>query len=297
MNEIYAVLYRTNAVGEALNRALLKAGMPVTYGDGTSFLAEPPFTVISDLLQLQLNPENRIALSDLLSETYGWSQAQITSLLSTLNESNSTLFGDDPLQTISEPLQQELIEIRQVHAKIKDLLAEQGLQAVIEYIFAEFLPDEMLTETQQLKKQTLLIYTDESDPEVQEFLEQMQLNPYTDAGRIRAEGVHLLTFHAAKGLEFSVVIIAAAEEEVTPILREGTDLEEERRLFYVAMTRAEDELQITYAAERSRFGEVRKMEASRFIYEIPGDLTEQKSQIDSNTEKNKPANSEQLGLF
>lgn len=292
-----AILYRTNAVGEALNRALLKAGMPVTYGDGSSFLAEPPFTVISSLLQLQVNPDNRIALSDLLLEAYGWSQAQVTSLLGSLNEENAVLFGDEKLETIAEPLRQELQELKEIHAAIGEAITTGGLRQGVEYICEEFLSDDTLSESQQLKKQTLLTLTEEQGSDVKGFLEQMRLNPYTDAGRIRTEGVHLLTFHAAKGLEFPVVFIAAAEEEITPILKEGTDLEEERRLFYVAMTRAEEELQITYTRERSRYGEIRRMEPSRFLSEIPAELKEMTADKDSDNANPKGSESEQLGLF
>ncbi len=172
------------------------------------------------------------------------------------------------------------------------------MKETVVMLCSEFLPDDLLTESQLLKKETLLELAGESKQGLEQFLEQIQLNPYTDAGRLQAEGVHLLTFHAAKGLEFPVVFIAAAEEEITPLLREGADMEEERRLFYVAMTRAEDELQITYTKERSRYGEVREMEPSRFISEIPAQFKEQ-SVLEKEEQQadQRISSEEQLGLF
>jgi superfamily I DNA/RNA helicase len=126
----------------------------------------------------------------------------------------------------------------------------------------------------------------------------LQLNPYTDAGRLKSDGIHLLTFHAAKGLEFPVVFIAGAEEGITPLDRDGVDLEEERRLFYAALTRAKDELQITSSKERIRFGEVEVRKPSRFISEI-GDslLTKVESKKSVGTDKSTHSENEQLGFF
>ncbi|MFH5882808.1 UvrD-helicase domain-containing protein [Halalkalibaculum sp. DA3122] len=296
-----AVLFRTNAVGDALFKSFLEAGIPVSYGDGTSFLAEPPFTVISNLLQLHLDPGNSMALSDLLSEAYGWSDAQVTSLLSRVKNRSDSLFGKQLSEKIGAPLQGDLKELRRLLEQVSDEMEMGGkrLKRVVELISSHFLPDELLSETQLLKKETLLELAGQSGGNIEQFLHQMQLNPYTDAGRLKTEGVHLLTFHAAKGLEFPVVFIAAAEEEITPLLREGTDMEEERRLFYVAMTRAEEELQITCSRERSRYGEIRPMEESRFIAEIPEVLKEVTGKTESVPEQQEDnsALSGQLGLF
>jgi superfamily I DNA/RNA helicase len=293
-----AVLYRTNAVGESLFKAFLKAGIPVNFGDGTPFLTEPPFTVIANLLQLKLNPGNKMALSDLLSEAYGWSDAQITSLLNAVCGNEWSLFGDKLVENIADPLQEDLENLKKIYADITEHIESSRLTSAVRLACKEFMPEDLLTGEQLRKKETLLELAEESDQDLEHFLEQMQLNPYTDAGRLKSEGVHLLTFHAAKGLEFPVVLIAAAEEEIAPILREDTDMEEERRLFYVAMTRAEEELQITYTAERSRYGEMRKMEASRFISEIPEHLKEVSGDEEAETEGEKEeTHSEQLGLF
>jgi DNA helicase-2/ATP-dependent DNA helicase PcrA len=94
----------------------------------------------------------------------------------------------------------------------------------------------------------------------------------------RADAVALMTLHAAKGLEFPVVFIPGVDQDLLPLTRKGQGaeaLEEERRLFYVAMTRARDLLILTTARRRFLFGEVREAQASPFIRDIPADLLEE----------------------
>ena len=109
---------------------------------------------------------------------------------------------------------------------------------------------------------------EESEADLPGFLARLSLCARESEGSLRAERVACLTFHAAKGLEFPVVFIAGAEESITPL---PDDLEEECRLFYVAVTRAEDSLIITRARRRSIHGQLTSMEPSRFLADIPPD--------------------------
>lgn len=293
-----AILFRTNSVGEALFKSLLKSGIPVHFGDGTSFFNEPPFTIVGDFIRLVQQPDDRLILSNILKEAYEWNQKQITSLLQSLTKSQKSLFSETIKETISQSLCDDITDLSRIYQKTAALIeSNPQLLDAVTTICDHFIEDEKLSKPQQLKKETLLELSAESEGEISRFLEQLQLNPYTDVGRLKKQAVHLLTFHAAKGLEFPVVFIAAAEEGVTPILREDTDIEEERRLFYVAMTRAEDELQITHTRERWRFGAKESMQPSRFIDEISEDhITKRASFLkeSSDGEQNKE---EQLGLF
>lgn len=293
-----AILSRTHSVGDAIFKSVLKSGIPVHYGDGSSFLSEPPFTVISHLFNLYLKPHDSIILSELLEENYGWNQAQIESFMNSVNSRKVTLFGSDFASNISEDLQDDLEHLKTVFKLISKSLEDENIAKSVEKICDHYLPDDKLSYSESLKKETLIELAEESDGDVEDFLEQMQLNPYTDAGRLKSDGIHLLTFHAAKGLEFPVVFIAGAEEGTTPLDRDGTDMEEERRLFYVAMTRAEDELQITSSKERLIYGEKIQRRPSRFISEI-GDsiITKIESEKPSSSGKSSDSENEQLGLF
>ncbi len=104
------------------------------------------------------------------------------------------------------------------------------------------------------------------------YLQQITLLTDTDQKDPEADTVKLMTIHAAKGLEFSCVFAAGLEESLFPnamSINTREELEEERRLFYVVITRAKHKLWITYANSRYRFGSVIQNDPSRFIEEIP----------------------------
>ena len=107
-----------------------------------------------------------------------------------------------------------------------------------------------------------------------------------------------MTLHAAKGLEFPVVFMVGCEESLLPYQRAGksTDFEEERRLFYVGMTRAQKKLVLTHAKTRFLFGQHMENETSRFVNDIEHSLKEMKAMAQRKTLKEKPE-IEQLSLF
>lgn len=296
--EDIAILFRTHSVGKSLIKSFLKSGIPVHLGDGTAFLSEPPFSIVSNWLHLYLDPQNFIHLNNLLVESYGWEKQQSTNLLGLLEKENQTLFGDALLSTLSENQRNDIENLKTTYRQLSNILDDSRIEEGVNLICDRYLPDENLEETDILKKETLLELAEESGKNVETFLEEMQLNPYTDSGRLKTEGIHLLTFHAAKGLEFPVVFIAGAEEGITPLQREGIDIEEERRLFYVAMTRAEEILHITGSKERLRYGSVEQTQLSRFIEEIPSKwkLSTQNND-EANVESPHSEEEKQLGLF
>lgn len=117
---------------------------------------------------------------------------------------------------------------------------------------------------------------------VQQFLEMTVLHKETDDYDPRADRVALMTLHASKGLEFPVVFIVGCEETLIPYQREGKayDLEEERRLFYVGMTRAQQKLILTHAHKRFLFGQRMQNSPSRFLQDIEQTLTEIQERAD-----------------
>ena len=113
----------------------------------------------------------------------------------------------------------------------------------------------------------------------------------------RADAVTLMTMHAAKGLEFPVVFIAGCEQGILPctVMKDDVDIEEERRLFYVGMTRAKEELILLHARRRFLYGESLAQQPSPFIDEIPEGLKETRFVADK-LKKQKPED-KQMGLF
>lgn len=249
-----AVLFRTRAIGKTLLHHFRSSGIPVRFGDASSFLLEPPFRLIANIFRLYLDPRNLVALDGVL--THG---------LKLDREAKKKFLSAYPAQGSFSAVFGEEWEKNFLHG---------GTAGAVRTIFEQFIHDSALDETGLLQKDAILQIAHESQADAERFLAQLTLDPYTDTARLKADAVKLLTFHASKGLEFPVVFIAGAEEGITPMLRKDSNQEEERRLFYVAMTRAKEELYITRAAARSSFGEMEEKTGSRFLDELPVELTE-----------------------
>ncbi|MCB0378317.1 MAG: ATP-dependent helicase [Bdellovibrionales bacterium] len=111
---------------------------------------------------------------------------------------------------------------------------------------------------------------------LKEFVDMMLLRDYEDELESgEKDQVQLMTMHAAKGLEFPVVFVIGVEEDMIPHHKLGSDIAEERRLFYVALTRAMESLILTHARTRKRYGKLREVAPSRFLLEIPSELIRQ----------------------
>jgi uncharacterized protein (TIGR00375 family) len=255
-----AILYRTHRVADEISRQLKMKGIPVVLSDGTSFFSEPPFDVIANALGLIQNKKNLVALKGLADKLL--------------------LIKDDQKQILLKKYMHDKVDLENFSQHeswkkwmmlYKQLCPEfkmERLQYIIEQLLDFYLPLSVLSVQQQIKRELLIKLSADCNENPNSFLQKYILSPYTDAGRLNSGGVRLLTFHAAKGLEFPVVFIAGAEEGISPLDRKNTDIEEERRLFYVAMTRAMDELQITCSKRRKLYGTDTEMSPSRFLCEI-----------------------------
>ena len=263
-----AVLFRQRAVGKAIASHLKQTGIPAHFGDGTPFLASPPFCVIADILRLYTHPKDITALHGFLTNGLQWEKSTIQKLLAQM-DATSPAFPQKAPPFLSAQEQSDYSTWLALYSLLPQVLRDSGVKGAIEAILAQYLPNSCLDDSQHLQKETILTLAQEARAAVPAFLAKMTLGAYTDAGRIKGEGIHLLTFHAAKGLEFPVVFIVGTEEGITPMQRADSDLEEERRLFYVALTRAKQEVHITYAQKRTQYGQEKEVQPSRFISELP----------------------------
>ena len=107
------------------------------------------------------------------------------------------------------------------------------------------------------------------------FLDSMTLREEVNSDDVNKDQVQLMTLHACKGLEFPVVILIGCEEDIIPHKLLGTDVNEERRLFYVGLTRAKKHLVLTSSQTRKRFGKKQMVTPSRFLLEIPKELVKE----------------------
>lgn len=133
---------------------------------------------------------------------------------------------------------------------------------------------------------------------LEDFLAELAVDQPADDLFRDADRITLLTLHAAKGLQFPVVVMIGCEEGILPLQRPGkkTDVEEERRLFYVGMTRAKSRLLLTAARRRRIYGELHRDEPSRFLGYLPAKLVEPIT-ASSPSHRNRKANAAQLSLF
>jgi DNA helicase-2/ATP-dependent DNA helicase PcrA len=266
-----AVLYRTHHVGKQLLSTFRKANIPVVTADATGWFSKPPFSFITNTFRLYLNPLDIMALEDVLKYLPGWQSNDVRSFMRKVYESGIN-WSDADGECPGNKMRQEFTAWMDFYKQISEILEKGDVRNVVEMLFDKYFSKNDADQEQLVKMHTILSMATDAGSDVRKFLEDTLLNNYTDAARQSVQGVRLLTFHASKGLEFPVVFIAGAEEGITPAGHHDSDVEEERRLFYVAMTRARDELYLTHAVRRIIYGKEEHNTRSSFIAEIPANF-------------------------
>jgi len=238
-----AVLYRTNAQSRVLEEALLHAGIPYTLVGGTKFYDRKEIKDVISYLRLLVNPKDSVSRKRIEKlgvrrlERFKSLTARHLDSMTTLNMLDEVLKTTGYLDLFQRESEENLARLE----NIKELRS----------VATEF-------------------------RDINEFLENVAL---VEAGPIHESKncVTLMTLHAAKGLEFPIVFIVGMEEGLFPHSRslwEQNQLEEERRLAYVGITRAKETLYLTYASRRIYFGKRVSNPPSRFIIDIPEELIE-----------------------
>lgn len=255
----FAVLYRTGAQSLALVEALQRSGIPYQTVGQTPFYEHKEIKAVLACLWYLYNPTSTFHLEQAFSRK---GQIALISFLDGLRQSQPL----PPIATLIELIQS---------------------QPVLSF-----------TEKQVERVQRLRLRAVPFEGRLLDFLESTVLHKETDAYDPRADRVTLMTLHASKGLEFPVVFITGCEENLLPYQRPGqpVEVEEERRLFYVGMTRAQHKLVLTHAKSRFLFGQRQQNPPSRFISDIETALLEIKQMAARKLVKEKPENA-QLKLF
>ncbi|MBK7895445.1 MAG: UvrD-helicase domain-containing protein [Anaerolineaceae bacterium] len=291
-----AVMYRTNAQSRVLEETFIRAGMPYKLVGATQFYKRREVKDVIAYLRLVHNPLDSVSFSRVINtpsrgigsktqqDLQEWafynsmSPSEAVVRLATDNEiqhpfNNRSL---NPLANFGNMLNAWLtVRDSATVGDLLDLILEQTeYHDYIENSAKD--PDEARdrwANVMELRGVALM----SSELTLSEFLEQVALVSETDDLEDDPKAVTLLTLHAAKGLEFPVVFLTGLEDGVLPHSRSMEDSEsmaEERRLFYVGLTRAKDILTITHAFRRTFFGQTEVAIPSRFLQDIPMDLTE-----------------------
>jgi DNA helicase II / ATP-dependent DNA helicase PcrA len=291
-----AVLYRTNAQSRLFEEACRRAGLRYNLVGGFSFYERAEIKDIIGYLKLAMNPNDSIALMRVINTpARGIGKTTLDDI-----ERRARDFGVSHWETINIIVEQNLLPARAVAAlkSFRDIvngLAEKTRDAaepiseiikaaVISTGYERSLKDENTEEAEGrlLNLEELVNAAAESEQRgetLRDFLDHAALVSDTDEYKAEAQ-VTLMTMHAAKGLEFPLVFIAGLEEGLFPHSRANesqNDLEEERRLCYVAITRAEKYLYLTHAMKRRVYGDEMPSEPSRFLMEFPLELIEDQS--------------------
>ena len=299
-NDSFAVLYRTNAQSRSIEDALRRKNISYQIYGGLSFYQRKEIKDILAYLRVIINPNDEESIKRILNyPTRGIGQTTVDKLLIYSNENNISLFKTLELLenidiNINNGTKTKLIDflnlIKSFQLRNKSLNALEIIDevlkriGVINLLKAEGTPEsvsriENIEELLNAVKDFIEGQEDviNSEGSLNEFLEDVALISELDKDINETQKkVSLMTIHLAKGLEFSHVYIVGLEEDLFPsALSSSTrsDLEEERRLFYVALTRAEKKITLTHAKTRYRWGKLNDCEPSRFIKEIENKYT------------------------
>ncbi|MBN1798614.1 MAG: UvrD-helicase domain-containing protein [Spirochaetales bacterium] len=268
-----AVLVRTHAAAGTLYPVFERQGIPVSLRSEYSLLEQPPYSLLSSYLHLLHNKQDVVAFRDIVMHSIGDLSLEELGALTMIfqqeqGDIRDILSNRSLVRSMARDHIKQFEELGNFLEFVEVTIEYQGVYKGIFLILEKIIPVHESMEN-KVKCQALLEMARAFEGDLAGFLRKIFLCTFESQGEKNVEKVHLLTFHAAKGLEFPVVFIAGAEEGITPLTRKSVDLEEERRLFYVALTRAKDLVYITYTQERTVFEKKSQRNASRFIEEIP----------------------------
>ena len=294
-NDQFAVLYRTNAQSRSIEDALRRKNIPFQIFGGLSFYQRKEIKDIIAYLRLIVNPNDEESLKRIINyPPRGIGQTTLEKIQIFSNENNLTIFDivediNNSEIKINNGTKQKLFDfvtmIKSFQIANENLNALEILNEVLKRVgVVNLLKNEGTPESiSRIENIEELInavqdFIDgqkeivDSNGSLSEFLEDVALISDLDKDIIKEEPkVSLMTIHLAKGLEFSNVYIVGLEEDLFPSALSSTtrsDLEEERRLFYVALTRAKKKVTLSHSKTRYRWGKLNDCEPSRFISEI-----------------------------
>lgn len=295
----FAVLYRTNAQSRTIEEALLKSNIPYTMVGGTKFYSRKEIRDVISYLNLVANPADNISFERVVNEPKrGVGPGTLEKIRTFAYEQNMSLLDASAnimLSPIKGKAAQGVYDFANMILNLRDQLDGLSITEAVEAVLDKSGYLDALSMQQTLESQARIENIEEfmsvtknfdetnSDGTEDEtgidrlgrFLNDLALIADTDDGDMEAAEVTLMTLHAAKGLEFPVVFLIGMEEGVFPLSRASEDpeeLEEERRLAYVGITRAEEILFLTNANTRTLFGKTSYNRPSRFLREISDDL-------------------------
>lgn len=270
----FAIFYRINLQARAVEDALREEGVPYHVVSGISFYHRREIKDIISYMKMAINPDDNVSLRRIINKPVrGIGASTISKIEQKAKKNSASLFDSIKLILKSNSGASSSLKAR-LNEFVKLI---EGLPVAQYKTAADMLKDivEKTGYTEDLEEDRLqnileLISSAEDIP-VKIFADRVSLASATDNS---AQGVSLMTLHSAKGLEFPVVFVTGLEEGILPYIKaidDVSEMQEERRLFYVGMTRAREFLCVTGAKKRRLYSRVQEQEPSRFLSDIPKD--------------------------
>ncbi len=279
----YAVLYRTNAQSRSIEEGFVHYGIPYRVVGGVRFYDRKEIKDVVAYLRLIFQPEDRVSFERVvnvpargvgaksLQTFFGWQTAEGLSLERALTEVGNCA-------ELVPKARKALSELGDILASLREVSLDAAVSGLIDSLlrridYLNYLSDgtPQGEARQENVKELLSVAQEYNEEGLAGFLEEVALVSDLDGADFSGDAVTLMTLHAAKGLEFPVVFMTGLEESIFPhsrALYDQSEMEEERRLCYVGMTRAKRELYMTYASSRMLYGGVQHNPPSRFLSEI-----------------------------
>ncbi|PJA97630.1 MAG: DNA helicase [Ignavibacteriales bacterium CG_4_9_14_3_um_filter_34_10] len=294
LNDI-AIFYRINIQSRAIEEALRREKLPYKIVGGTEFYQRKEVKDLIAYLRILINQNDEESLLRIMNYPQrGIGNTSIVKMIAFARKHNLSLF-----QTMSRIF--EVIEVKEriqknvkqfkilldKYVELKDKLSiSELISALVDDLgVLKMYKEEGTSESMQRYENVLELLAsirqfekDNSKIKLEDFLGDVSLMAGVDMMDTKDNSLTMMTIHSSKGLEFPVVFITGCEEDIFPLHRKfDTDsiVDEERRLFYVAITRAEKKVYVTYARSRYRFGEVAYQSRSRFIDELDENVVEE----------------------
>ena len=283
----FAVLYRTNAQSRSVEETFIQYGIPYRIVGGQRFYDRKEIKDLLAYLRLIYQPEDRVSFARVVNvpargigakslETfYIWQQANGLGL-------QDALETIDTCSAITAKAKQGLKDLGEMLARLRELIDTAPPAGVIDSLvrrldYLKFLDDDTPQgeSRQENVKELIGVAQEYHEVGLAGFLEEVALVSDIDQANFDGNAVTLMTLHAAKGLEFPAVFMVGMEETIFPhsrALYDAFEMEEERRLCYVGMTRAREELYMIYATSRMLYGGAQHNPPSRFLSEIDAEF-------------------------
>lgn len=283
----YAILYRTNAQSRSLEEVFIRYGIPYRIVGGMRFYDRAEIKDIIAYLRILYQPEDRVSFERIVNvptrsigaasllKFFEWKQREGLSLEQAVTEVATC-------GTLTPKARKAFVDLADILTSLRELIEEASVPGLIDALvrridYLAYLDDGTPKgESKQENVKELMSAAQEfHEVDLAGFLEEVSLISDLDTADTHGNAVTLTTLHAAKGLEFPVVFMSGLEETIFPhsrALYDVGEMEEERRLCYVGMTRAREELYMIYAASRMLYGGEQHNPPSRFLSEIDAEF-------------------------